>query len=202
LSTRRLVVMARWPVAGRCKSRLAGELGAARAAAIQRQLTGHTLATARQARRRLPFELVLAGAGCGPRALGRWGAALGCDRVEAQGRGNLGVRLQRQVVRAARQGQPHLVMIGSDLPELASADLEAAFAALEHHPLVLGPAHDGGYWLIGLRRSQPALFSGIGWGSDAVLQQTTAAATRLGLVPHRLAWRSDLDRPSDLVRWR
>jgi rSAM/selenodomain-associated transferase 1 len=198
---RTLVVMARWPVSGRCKSRLAAELGPARAAAIQRRLTGHTLAVARQARVRLPFELVLAGSGLGGRALRRWGASLGCDRVVSQGRGGLGLRLQRQVGGAMRRGARRLVVVGSDLPELRSRDLEQAFAALDQHELVLGPAQDGGYWLIGLRRSRPGLFCGMGWGSDRVLLQTERAAAGLGLAAHRLAWRSDLDRPADLARW-
>jgi rSAM/selenodomain-associated transferase 1 len=201
-AARTLVVMARWPVRGRCKSRLAAELGAARAAAIQDRLTAHTLAVAREARTRLPFELVLAGSGLGGRALGRWRARLGCDRAVAQGGGSLGLRLQRQVQASMGRGTRRLLIIGSDLPELGSADLEQAFAALEQHELVLGPAQDGGYWLIGLRRSLPPLFCGIGWGGDGVLRQTERAAAAWGLVPHRLECRADLDRPGDLVRWR
>lgn len=201
-AARSLVVMARWPVSGRCKSRLAQELGPERAAAIQRRLTAHTLAAARQARGRLAFELVLAGAGLGGAALRRWGAGQGCDRAVGQGGGGLGLRLQRQVQGALRRGVRRLVLIGTDLPELRSSDLEQAFIALEQHELVLGPARDGGYWLIGLRRSLPALFCGIAWGTDAVLNQTERAAAGQGLVAHRLAWRADLDRPGDLARWR
>ena len=179
---RTLVVMARWPVSGRCKSRLAAELGPVRAAAIQGWLTAHTLAVAR--------------------ALRRWGAALGCDRVVCQGRGGLGLRLQRIVGGGLRRSGRRLVVIGSDLPGLGSADLLQAFAALERHELVLGPAQDGGYWLIGLRRSRPELFCGIDWGGPGVLGQTEEAAAGLGLVAHRLAWRADLDRPADLAPWR
>jgi hypothetical protein len=201
-AARALVVMARWPVRGRCKSRLAAELGADRAAAIQQRLTEHTLAVAREARGRQPFELVLAGAGLGRRALGRWSAQQGCDRAVPQGSGSLGLRLQRQVRFAMGRGTRRLLIIGSDLPELASGDLERAFAALEQHELVLGPARDGGYWLIGLRCSLPPLFCGIAWGGPGVLRQTERAAAACGLVPHRLACRGDLDRPGDLVRWR
>ena len=199
---RTLVVMARWPVSGRCKSRLAAELGPARAAAIQGRLTTHTLAVARAARARVPFELVLAGSGVGGCALRRWGAALGCDRVVCQGRGGLGLRLQRVVGGGLRRSGRRLVVIGSDLPGLGSADLLQAFAALERHELVLGPAQDGGYWLIGLRRSRPELFCGIDWGGPRVLGQTEVAAAGLGLAAHRLAWRADLDRPADLAPWR
>jgi rSAM/selenodomain-associated transferase 1 len=199
---RELVVMARWPAPGRCKSRLAVGIGRRRAAALQAGLCRHTCAVARQARRRLPFELVLAGQGLGPRALGRWGAQLGCDRAVVQGPGSLGLRLQRQVLRARRRGVRQVVLVGSDLPTLEAVDLERAFRALESEPLVLGPAADGGYWLIGLGGSWPALFSGIPWGSAAVLEHTTRAAARLGLEPQWLSRRHDLDRPADLAAWR
>jgi hypothetical protein len=199
---RELVVLARWPAPGRCKSRLAVGIGRRRAAAVQAVLCRHTFAVAREARRRLPFELVLAGQGLGPRALGRWGAELGCDRAVMQGPGSLGLRLQRQVLRARRRGARQLVLVGSDLPTLEAGDLEGAFRALESGPLVLGPAADGGYWLIGLGGCWPALFSGIPWGSDAVLERTARAAARLQLHPHWLRRRRDIDRPADLAAWR
>jgi glycosyltransferase A (GT-A) superfamily protein (DUF2064 family) len=114
----------------------------------------------------------------------------------------------------------HLLLIGSDLPELAASDLIEAFRALAlGSTLVLGPALDGGYWLIGLgwpgsagcsafHRSvgAPRLFAGadgpIPWGSNAVLRQTLAAADREAMAATLLSVRSDLDRPADLVRWR
>ncbi len=197
-----LVVMARWPAPGRCKSRLASGIGAGRASAVQRRLTDHTLAAARQARARRAMEVVVAVAGIGPVAAARWGSALGCDRTVLQGRGGLGLRLQRQLLRARRDGAARVVLVGSDLPELSAADLLQAFAALERSELVLGPAADGGYWLIGLKASHPALFSGIRWGSERVLAQTEQAAAVLGLVPLRLGCHRDLDRPADLSRWR
>lgn len=218
----RLVVLARWPAPGRCKQRLAVVLGDQRAAAVQAHLTAHVLGTARRACAGRA-ELLLATSGLGPRAAARWGRSLGADRITLQGEGSLGLRLQRQVVQARREGIRRLVLIGSDLPELAAADLEAAFSALEAgNPLVLGPARDGGYWLLGLgwpgsrRRgesagrpvapSTPRLFAGSGgaiaWGSARVAEQTLAAAAREGLSATLLAQRSDLDRPADLRRWR
>jgi hypothetical protein len=194
--------MARWPAPGRCKSRLAAGIGRRRAAAVQRGLCLHTCAVAQQARRRLPFDLVLAVQGLGPRALERWGAALGCDRAVPQGSGSLGLRLQRQVLWARRRGRHQVVLVGSDLPLLEAAELERAFRALDAGPLVLGPAADGGYWLIGLNGSWPALFSGIPWGSAGVLEHTGRAAARLGLEPQWLSCRQDLDRPADLAAWR
>jgi rSAM/selenodomain-associated transferase 1 len=215
---RRLVVMARWPAAGRCKSRLArgdGErgdsqsgsgIGSQRSAAVQQRLGEHALAAGREARRRRPLELVLAGSGIGARRLRRWGLEQECDRVLPQGHGSLGLRLQRQLLLAQRQRIQQLVLVGSDLPQLAAADLEAAFAGLEQRPLVLGPALDGGYWLIGLQLNLPLpwqqLFCGIPWGSATVLAATRRAALQLGLEPLQLAAQGDLDWPADLARWR
>ena len=197
-----LIVMARWPAPGRCKRRLAGSVGAVAAARIQARLTGHTLAVVCGGRRRLGFELVLAVDGLAGRAARRWGEALGADRVRLQGSGGLGVRMQRQVCRAFRTGARRVVVIGSDLPQLEGGDLAAAFAALESSAAVLGPARDGGYWLLGLRQPQPALLAGIAWGTPQVLAQTLAAMDRLGLEPALLAPRSDLDWATDLRPWR
>jgi uncharacterized protein len=200
--SRQLIVMARWPAPGRCKRRLARELGAARAAQIQARLTVHTLAAARDARQGHGLELVLAVEGLGGLAASRWGQALGADRTVLQGRGALGLRMQRQFQRAAREGASKVVLIGSDLPELEASDLSAAFTSLGHRQGVLGPALDGGYWLIGLRRPVPELLAGIAWGSEQVLEQTLAAMARRGLEPELLTRRGDLDWARDLLPWR
>ncbi|WP_216922569.1 TIGR04282 family arsenosugar biosynthesis glycosyltransferase [Synechococcus sp. CCAP 1479/9] len=208
-----LVMLARWPAPGRCKSRLVPGVGMGRAAAIQARLTQHGLAAAAEARRGMAaaggdgrpgtgLRLVLATSGLGPGAAGRWGRRLGVDRVVDQGPGSLGLRMQRQMRRGWREGAAAVVLIGSDLPELAADDLLAAFQALEHNDLVLGPAGDGGYWLVGRRRATPQVFSGIDWGSDRVLAQTLQLARRAGLGTALLAERHDLDRPADLDRWR
>ena len=194
--------MARWPAPGRCKRRLAQELGAARAAQIQARLTVHTLAAAREARQGHGLELVLAVEGLGSRAARRWGQAHGADRTVLQGRGALGLRMQRQFQRAAREGASQVVLIGSDLPELEASDLSAAFTSLGHCQGVLGPALDGGYWLIGLRRPEPELLAGIAWGGAQVLEQTLAAMARRGLEPELLTRRGDLDWARDLLPWR
>lgn len=200
--SRQLIVMARWPAPGRCKRRLAQELGAARAAQIQARLTVHTLAAARDARQGYGLELVLAVEGLGGLAASRWGQALGADRTVLQGRGALGLRMQRQFQRAARDGASKVVLIGSDLPELEASDLSAAFTSLGHCQGVLGPALDGGYWLIGLRRPEPELLAGIAWGGAQVLEQTLAAMARRGLEPELLTRRGDLDWARDLLPWR
>ncbi|MCS5699824.1 TIGR04282 family arsenosugar biosynthesis glycosyltransferase [Cyanobium sp. FGCU-52] len=202
-----LVVLARGPSPGRCKRRLAGGLGMRAAAAVHDRLCAHTLASVAGAPLPAGAEIVLAVQGLGLRAARRWALARWPQhrprlRIVAQGAGSLGLLMQRQLMRARREGAARVVLIGSDLPSLESADLVEAFRALERAPLVLGPAADGGYWLIGLAGRWPALFAGIPWGSSQVLGQTLAVAEAAGLPVRLLAERGDLDRPGDLSAWR
>ena len=208
---RQLVVMARWPVMGRCKRRLAAGIGRRPAALVQRRLTEHTVASclsvAALGDGRLQPQILLAADPLGPAAARRWAQQLGVQRGLPQGRGCLGLRMRRQLERAWREGSHQVVLIGSDLPELEPGDLVEAFLALERSRLVLGPAVDGGYWLIGLshRASAPlvsALFSGMPWGSAQVLEQTVAVAHQQGVEPALLMQRRDLDRSADLRPWR
>jgi rSAM/selenodomain-associated transferase 1 len=201
--------MARWPAPGRCKRRLAASIGGSRAAAVQARLLLHGLAAARQAASEgQAIEVVLAVSGVGPQAGRRWGRALAVQRLVHQGEGSLGLRLQRQVMRARREGIQQLVVVGTDLPQLCSSDLLSAFAALRSAEVVVGPACDGGYWLIGLRPTTPScrLFAGarhpIPWGSERVLASTLAAAAAVGIQPVLLAERRDLDHALDLAAWR
>ena len=205
------MVLARWPVPGRCKRRLAAGIGRQRAAGVQQRLNRHTLAAAlalpQLSGGSIAPELVLAADPLGPRAARRWATQLGTHRGVGQGGGGLGLRMQRQLQRTWREGAEQVVLIGSDLPELQPADLVAAFQALEQAPLALGPAADGGYWLIGLARSAPPqlagrLCSGMPWGSAQVLERTLAAARALGVEPVLLHERADLDRAADLRPWR
>ena len=202
----RLVVLARWPAPGRCKRRLAAGCGVVAAAAVQRALTAHTLAVARLAARQAGARLELVVDGIGARARRRWARQLAVAYSASQGGGNLGCRLQRQLRFAFRAGVERVVVIGTDLPGLECTDLLQAFAALERRPLVLGPASDGGYWLIGLNRSGfnragARLMVGMPWGTEAVLAQTLAQAMALKLSPLLLRQQSDLDRCSDLQPW-
>ena len=199
---RRLVVlMARWPAPRRCKSRLAAGLGPQRAAAVQQRLQAHALAVLQQGLPPLGCDGWLALGGAGPRATRRL-VALPALVVVNQGAGSLGLRMQRQFDRAWRAGYQQVVLLGSDLPQLACSDLQQAFAGFDRSPAVLGPAGDGGYWLVGLSRPAPALFAGIDWGTAQVLQQTRRRAEALALPLTLLRQQDDLDRAADLTPWR
>jgi glycosyltransferase A (GT-A) superfamily protein (DUF2064 family) len=112
--------------------------------------------------------------------------------VVDQGDGDLGARLARAAA------EPPVLLLGADVPDVSPALLQAAAAALADHPLVIGPAEDGGYWLLGLAEPMPQLFGGVAWGTDTVFAETRARAP---VAPALLPMLADLDRPEDLARW-
>ena len=115
---------------------------------------------------------------------------------------DLGERLYRALADAACDYR-WVAAVGSDHPELPLERVHEAFAALEAgRDLVLGPAQDGGYYLIAARAAvlDPELFRGIAWSTGGVLTETLARCRRLGLDCHLLAAGDDVDRPEDLER--
>lgn len=195
-----LIQFTRWPAAGKVKTRLIPALGSIGAMQVHRHLSEHTLAQAREAAGRIDGVVVVRIVGGSlPRAQ-RWLG--GCDAIGLQGSGSLGVRMHRTLTHAlVEDSAPYALLFGSDIPDLSAALLETAAAALAACDVVLGPASDGGYYLIGLKKPQRALFQGISWGGPAVLADTMrrAAANRLSVA--LLPTLSDLDRPEDLARW-
>ncbi len=173
----RILVFARAPVPGACKTRLIPSLGARGAALAHQALTNHTLLTATRAQL-APVELY-----CSPdprhayfiRARARLGL-----RLRRQAGGDLGRRMA-WAVRNALSHAKAAVIIGTDCPALSKDYLRRACAALEKHAVVLGPADDGGYVLIGARAHAPRLFAGIAWGGSGVLTATRRRLRRLGL---------------------
>jgi uncharacterized protein len=116
--------------------------------------------------------------------------------------GDLGKRLSQACQTAFAAGLNSVVTIGTDCPGLDRARLQRAFQLLQQVDLVLGPATDGGYYLIGLRRFVPELFESIRWSSEVVLQQTVAIAESLNLTIAYLDCLTDVDRPEDLAAWK
>ena len=195
----RLIVFTRYPEPGKAKTRLIPTLGAEAAAAIHRQMTEHTLAQAKplQQQRSLSVEVWFAG---GDRAqMQNW---LGADRLyQPQPDGDLGDRMAKAFQTSFDNGVKAAIIIGTDCPELTDALLVEAFQALQQTDLVLGPATDGGYYLIGLRRLVPELFEAIAWSTDRVFQQTVDIASKLNLSLTTLLTLTDVDRPDDLPVW-
>ena len=195
---RRLILFARYPVPGRAKTRLIPALGAEGAAALHRRLVLRTLRTAHRACRAAFADLEVRFDGGTEQSMSHW---LGDSaRFLPQGAGDLGERMARAFEESSRS--PATVIIGSDCPGLTPDVITAAFARLTETPVVLGPAQDGGYYLIGLSRPMPELFRGIPWGTDRVLPDSLAVLQRRGCIPALLDPLEDIDRPEDLPAWR
>lgn len=184
----RLVLFARYPTPGEAKTRLIPALGAEGAARLHERLTERALGVLRASG--LPVELRSTGAE--PQAFQDW---LGGVAVVDQGGGGLGERMRR-----AAAPYPS-IMVGSDIPDLGPDHIEQAVAALADHDVVLGPAEDGGYYLIGLRRPLDFLFADMPWGTDAVFAETLRRLRAHDVAPALLEPLADLDRPEDLARW-
>jgi rSAM/selenodomain-associated transferase 1 len=117
-------------------------------------------------------------------------------RLLPQNGADLGQRL-RAATSSLLERCDRAVIIGSDSPDLPVQYIRRAFQRLKHKDVVLGPAADGGYYLVGLRAPAPVLFEGVRWGSDAVLRQTIDNVARAGLSLHSLpVWYDVDDEPS------
>lgn len=188
---RRLVMMVRKPLAGRVKTRLARGIGAVSAARFYRNATSGLIARLDGDRR---WQLTLAVTPDAAAGDGAWPARL--PRV-AQRDGDLGARLQRLFERLP---PGPVVVIGSDSPQVSRRHIADAFRSLGSTDAVLGPASDGGYWLIGMKRlgRMPRPFAGVRWSSEHTLADTLAnlAGKRVG----RLDLLDDVDEPADLAR--
>ncbi|HEV2955228.1 MAG TPA: TIGR04282 family arsenosugar biosynthesis glycosyltransferase [Xanthobacteraceae bacterium] len=190
-----LAILAKAPVSGEVKTRLIPALGAAGAAALHARLIERTVETA-------------CAAAIGPVTLWMTPAAPhACFTalslrypigLAAQPDGDLGARM----LAPAQAADGPTIVIGTDCPALTPAHLREAADALRASDVVVIPAEDGGYVLIGTRRPQPNLFAGMTWSTDQVMAQT-----RRRLAQHGMTWRElpplwDVDRPGDLARLR
>lgn len=192
IARRRLLVFVKEPVAGRVKTRLGRDVGMASAAWWFRH-RARRLAREMAADPRWETWLAVSPDHAGlksrfwPAGVGRW----------AQGPGDLGARMGR----AFRQFPPGpLVIVGADIPGVTRARVWSAFRALGRADAVVGPAEDGGYWLIGLkrvpRRAPAGLFAGVRWSSADALADTRA--TLGGLRVAQVARLRDVDTAADL----
>jgi len=182
-----LIVFVKAPRHGQVKTRLAAGIGAQAACDAYRRLVGAVLKNVETVKGvHLRFAPDDARDEIAPWLRPGWLAT-------AQGGGDLGERLSRAFEDAFARGAGRVAIIGSDCPDASAADVRAAFRELREHDVVVGPATDGGYWLIALRAPQPALFHGIPWSSDQVLAQTLQAAKALRLRIQLLRILTDVD---------
>lgn len=190
-------IFARAPTAGLAKTRLIPAIGAARAARLHQLMVEETLRTAVQCSN-ASVELW-----CTPdidhpffRALeGQFNVVL-----RKQPSGDLGTRLNDAAEQALVQGK-HVLLVGTDCPGITASDYSCALQQLAGRTFdaVLGPAADGGYYLLGLKCSAASLFDDVPWGSADVLGVTRKSILELGWRCYELEEKNDVDRPEDLA---
>ena len=196
----RVAIMAKAPVAGLAKTRLAPVLGEAGAAALAARMLAHAVAEA-------------AAADLGPTTL--WATpdvshpAFGHAQrqhgvaLAVQAGDDLGARMAHVFDAGFLQSDSPILLMGTDAPALTAAVLRQAAAALLLHDAVFVPAHDGGYALVGLRAAPgnwlQALFSGMTWSTAQVMAQTRQRLASAGIDHTELQAVADIDEPADLV---
>ena len=180
-----LVVFARTPVFGKVKNRLAIKLGKAKALEIHLRLVEHTLA-------------VVNNSGCSYKVyLSEGSNVKQAFSYELQSGIDLGERMNK-ALQTEFETNTKVCLIGSDCLALTVTHITNAFKQLDAADVVIGPAIDGGYYLIGMKKPQPQLFSKISWGSSTVLENTLQICAGSGLVVHQLDLLNDIDQPEDV----
>ena len=199
-----LVVFTRYPEPGATKTRLIPVLGPEGAAKLQRQMTEHLLSNISRLVRTRPLAVEIRFAGGNARRMRNW---LGSNFIYApQGDGDLDQRMTAALTAAFDGGAKAAVLIGTDIPGITADIVEQALDALRHKDAVFGPATDGGYYLVGLRkgafgRALPTLFKGLPWGTNRVMGLSLKRAAELMLSVALLEALEDVDRPEDLAVW-
>ena len=193
-----VVIMAKQPVAGSTKTRLCPPLTLGEAAELYEVLLRDTVSLVSAVPGIEVAIAVTPPAGIEPmQALAPRGA-----RILAVTGADIGECLRSTIGRLFSDGFTRVVAINSDGPTLPAAYIERAAELLRDTDVVLGPADDGGYYLIGLRQPHPALFEGVSWSTAHVAAQTRERAAALGLSVAQLPSWYDVDTPADLARLR
>ena len=179
-----LIIFTRNPELGKVKTRLSASIGNEAALNIYKFLLEHTLSITKNLKveKQVHYSVKV-------RDNDIWDPTV-YDKKQQSGE-DLGERMEYAIQKGFEDGFKNIILIGSDLYDISELDLEAAFNALKKHNFVLGPAEDGGYYLIGMNKMNSALFKHKKWGTDTVLQKTVSD---LKNENHKLlALRNDID---------
>lgn len=193
-----LIQFARAPVAGAVKTRMIPHLSAEQACTLHSELV---LWTCRKLVESGYGAVELAVTGDPAHPLFERCRAYGVAAVTRQRGEGLGERMFNALM-AGLASHARVVLVGSDCPSIDRSYLAAALRGLERQALVLGPADDGGYVLVGARSVCPEMFEGIAWGTDRVYAETARRLRQLGREWAVLPPLADIDRPQDLTIWR
>lgn len=188
-----LVIMARQPITGRVKSRLGASIGASAATRVYRNLMTSTMRTLSADTRWKTWAAVAPDS-----AVIDYNWPPGVTPF-GQGAGDLGARMQR-IFDTVSTGP--VIIIGTDIPFISKSDIADAFGQLGANDLVFGKAGDGGFWLVGAKRSPRVenIFNDVRWSSEHALSDTLANAKHL--KTGYAATRFDIDTKADYLKWR
>lgn len=196
-----LIIFVRFPGAGKAKTRLIPALGRKGAADLQRRMTEHLLQRLHPLFRDENIHCSISYTGGTAQKMKTWlGDGLAFRKQEGD---DLGQRMLHAFAGSRTIGARHTILLGSDCPAVDDHVIRTAFAGLSRHDLVIGPAADGGYYLIGMNnRCEPLqqnfLFTDISWGTHRVFQQTIERAQETKQTWLTLPILHDIDRPEDL----
>ena len=184
-----LIIFTRNPELGKCKTRLAATVGDEAALKIYKFLLQHTVSITRDLAvdKQVHYSDNLEDNDL-------WDNAI-FQKRQQQG-AHLGIRMHRAFEEGFAKGYEHVIIIGSDIYDLSREDLEAGFSALESNDFVIGPAQDGGYYLMGMRSLKDELFQNKNWGSSSVLKDTLSNLENEKV--HLLSERNDIDLYDDI----
>ena len=189
-------IMIKYPEPGKVKTRLAKDVGHDKAAAIYRSLVEKVMHGTKPSD--ADFDRVVF---CDPpdkiNAFVSWFPG---EQLIPQRGNDVGERMDNVIRDLLGMGAKKTVITGADIPDLNSAIIREAFAALEHADIVIGPARDGGYYLIGMKSPHPEIFQDIPWSTGSVLKETMRIIERLQLRCARITMLSDLDTENDYQR--
>lgn len=183
-----LIIFVKNPIPGTVKTRIARTVGDERAVDVYRHLLRHTQAITRQL---TCHRVVYYGDFVNPDD--GWNGY----RKQLQSSGDLGQRMQQAFGEQFAQGADHVVIIGSDCLTITPDHIEQGFKALDEADVVIGPATDGGYYLLGMKQLHRFLFNDMPWSQPELGQLTELAILQKGLTFERLEELTDIDEWAD-----
>jgi len=188
-----LMVFTKNPELGKCKTRLASTIGDEAALKVYKQLLDHTVdfSSKVNAEKYVYYSKDI-------QSNDRWNESIFKKRTQAEG--NLGVKMATAFKENFDQGFEKIVIIGSDCAEIDENDIEHAFQALDESEVVIGPAIDGGYYLLGMRTFIPSLFQDKSWSTPDLINETISTLKKQQISFSLLKEKSDIDYEEDLER--
>jgi len=192
-----IIIFARYTIEGKVKTRLAATLGSHYAKEFYKIITHSTITEVKRIRK--SYKYVFYSDNKGKRQIKKW---LGRRFFYApQEGGTLGEKMSNAFLKLFSHGARKAIIVGTDIPDLTNKIIEEAISRLDSYDIVIGPAKDGGYYLLGMKKLHSNLFEGIEFSTPSVLQQTINMIEKLNLRYFLLPELHDIDTEEELIRW-